>query len=92
MKRSFWITGYGKAIRWKYRGTLAGGLVSDWLNGRLTLMDWLTLPTGVVVLGVVLIALFMFWGGAQNVSLNELETLIPEIHAQQAVNTVRHGT
>ena len=31
--------------------------------GRVTLMDWLNLPTGVVVLGVVLMALFMFWGG-----------------------------
>jgi rhodanese-related sulfurtransferase len=160
-----------------------------WWNGsyygRLTIMDWLNLPTGVVVLGVVLMALFMFWGseqlermvggrdlkaepkfryvgaaglvavalvvlvvgqpdtwrkwqwleptkapllaerkvqiepaellanladdrlrvvmldvrpeneynlfhikGAQNVSLTEFETLIPEIHAQQAVNTL----
>ncbi|MBE2238025.1 MAG: YeeE/YedE family protein [Caldilineaceae bacterium] len=33
--------------------------------GRLTLMDWLGLPTGVVVIGVVLMALFMFWGGEQ---------------------------
>ena len=31
--------------------------------GRLTIMDWLNLPTGVVVLGIVLIALFLFWGG-----------------------------
>jgi rhodanese-related sulfurtransferase len=31
--------------------------------GRFTLMDWLGIPTGVVVLLVVLIALFMFWGG-----------------------------
>jgi len=31
--------------------------------GRFTLMDWLNLPTGVVVLLVVLMALFMFWGG-----------------------------
>ena len=30
--------------------------------GRFTLMDWLNLPTGVVVLLVVLMALFMFWG------------------------------
>jgi len=40
-----------------------------WWNGsyygRLTIMDWLNLPTGVVVLGVVLMALFMFWGGEQ---------------------------
>lgn len=33
--------------------------------GRFTLMDWLNLPTGVVVLIVVLMALFMFWGGEQ---------------------------
>lgn len=33
--------------------------------GRLTLQDWLNVPTGVVVLGVVLMALFMFWGGEQ---------------------------
>ena len=31
--------------------------------GRFTLMDWLGLPTGVIVLIVVLMALFMFWGG-----------------------------
>ena len=31
--------------------------------GRFTLMDWLNLPNGVVVLLVVLMALFMFWGG-----------------------------
>ena len=28
-------------------------------------MDWLNLPTGVVVVGVVLMALFMFWAGEQ---------------------------
>ncbi|MBN1303736.1 MAG: YeeE/YedE family protein [Anaerolineales bacterium] len=33
--------------------------------GRLTLMDFLNLPTGIVVLLVVLMALFMFWGGEQ---------------------------
>lgn len=41
----------------------------QWWNGsyygRLTIMDWLDLPTGVVVVGVVLLALFMFWGGEQ---------------------------
>jgi rhodanese-related sulfurtransferase len=42
----------------------------DWWNasgfyGRLTLMDVFNLPTGVVVIAVVLIALFMFWGGEQ---------------------------
>jgi rhodanese-related sulfurtransferase/uncharacterized membrane protein YedE/YeeE len=43
---------------------------SDWWNnagyyGRVTLMDVFHLPTGVVVLLVVLMALFMFWGGEQ---------------------------
>ncbi len=33
--------------------------------GRLTLPDWLGLSTGVVVLIVVLMALFMFWGSEQ---------------------------
>jgi rhodanese-related sulfurtransferase len=33
--------------------------------GRFTLMDWLGLPAGVIVLFVVLMALFMFWGGEQ---------------------------
>ncbi len=41
----------------------------DWWNssyvGRLTLPDWLNLPVGVVVLGIVLMALFMFWGSEQ---------------------------
>jgi hypothetical protein len=45
------------------------GLYEDWWNGsyfgRLTIMDWLNLPTGVVVVAVVLMALFMFWGGEQ---------------------------
>lgn len=33
--------------------------------GRLTIMDWLNLPTGVVVTIVVCMALFMFWGAEQ---------------------------
>jgi len=33
--------------------------------GRVTLMDVFNLPTGVVVVLVVLMALFMFWGGEQ---------------------------
>jgi hypothetical protein len=45
------------------------GLYEDWWNGsyfgRLTVMDWLDLPAGVVVVAVVLMALFMFWGGEQ---------------------------
>ncbi len=45
------------------------GLFEDWWNssylGRFTLPDWLGLDTGVVVVLVVLMALFMFWGGEQ---------------------------
>lgn len=33
--------------------------------GRLTIQDWLGIPAGYVVVGVVLMALFMFWGGEQ---------------------------
>jgi rhodanese-related sulfurtransferase len=33
--------------------------------GRVTLMEFLNLPTGIVVTLVVLMALFMFWGGEQ---------------------------
>jgi rhodanese-related sulfurtransferase len=33
--------------------------------GRFTLMDWLGLPAGIVVLLVILMALIMFWGGEQ---------------------------
>lgn len=33
--------------------------------GRFTLMDWLGLPAGIVVVLVVLMALFMFWGSEQ---------------------------
>ena len=33
--------------------------------GRFTLMEWLNIPTGVVVLLVVAMALFMFWGSEQ---------------------------
>ena len=54
-------------------GIFAFGEVVDniavWWNssylGRFTLMDWLGLDTGWVVLLVVLMALFMFWGGEQ---------------------------
>jgi rhodanese-related sulfurtransferase/cytochrome c biogenesis protein CcdA len=43
---------------------------TDWYNnagyyGRLTLMDVFHLPSGVIVLLVVLMALFMFWGAEQ---------------------------
>jgi rhodanese-related sulfurtransferase len=41
----------------------------EWWNnsyyGRLTLMDVFGLPAGVVVVGVVVMALFMFWGAEQ---------------------------
>ncbi len=33
--------------------------------GRLTIMDWLNLPNGVVVTIIVAMALFMFWGSEQ---------------------------
>ena len=42
------------------------GLYENFWNssymGRLTIQDWLNVPAGVVVVGVVLMALFMFWG------------------------------
>ncbi len=42
----------------------------DWWNnagymGRITIYEWLDVPAGVVVVGVVLMALFMFWGAEQ---------------------------
>jgi len=40
---------------WNYSGYM----------GRLTIQDWLGLPTGVVVTAVVCMALFMFWGAEQ---------------------------
>jgi rhodanese-related sulfurtransferase/uncharacterized membrane protein (DUF485 family) len=44
-------------------------LYEAWWNssdyGRLTIQDWLNVPTGVVVVGVILMALFMFWGAEQ---------------------------
>ncbi|MEZ4591771.1 MAG: YeeE/YedE thiosulfate transporter family protein [Chloroflexota bacterium] len=46
-------------------GETVGGFSEYWNSsymGRYTLMDWLGLPTGTVVLLVVLMALFMFWG------------------------------
>jgi hypothetical protein len=33
--------------------------------GRFTLMDWLSLPAGVIVTAIVFMALFMFWGSEQ---------------------------
>jgi hypothetical protein len=47
-------------------GTTVEGFWSFYNNsgylGRLTLPDWLGIPTGVIVFAVVLMALFMFWG------------------------------
>jgi hypothetical protein len=44
-------------------------LYEDWWHssyfGRLTIQDWLGVPAGVVVVGVILMALFMFWGAEQ---------------------------
>lgn len=53
---------------WAFGETVGG--YWQWWNtsgyyGRLTLMDVFNLPTGVVVLLVVFMALFMFWGGEQ---------------------------
>jgi rhodanese-related sulfurtransferase/uncharacterized membrane protein (DUF485 family) len=46
------------------------GFYYDWWNtagymGRVTIPEWLGVPAGVVVVGVVLMALFMFWGAEQ---------------------------
>jgi rhodanese-related sulfurtransferase len=49
-------------------GETVGGFDLFWNSsylGRLTVPAWLGLPTGVVVLLVVLMALFMFWGSEQ---------------------------
>jgi hypothetical protein len=46
-------------------GETVSGFESFWYSsymGRLTIPDWLGVSTGVVVLGIVLMALFMFWG------------------------------
>jgi len=44
--------------------SFAGFWNSSYL-GRFTFQDWLRMPAGVIVLGLVLLALFMFWGGEQ---------------------------
>ncbi len=46
-------------------GETVGGFEKFWHSsylGRFTIQEWLGLPTGVVVLLVVFMALFMFWG------------------------------
>jgi rhodanese-related sulfurtransferase/uncharacterized membrane protein YedE/YeeE len=55
----FGIFTFGESV------SLFEGFFNSSYYGRLTLMDWLNLPTGVVVLIVMLMALFMFWGGEQ---------------------------
>jgi rhodanese-related sulfurtransferase len=42
---------------------LFSGFWNSSLFGRFTIPDWLGLPTGVVVVLIMLMALFMFWGG-----------------------------
>jgi hypothetical protein len=49
-------------------GETVGSFAAFWNSsyfGRVTIPDWLNLPTGVVVLAVILMALFMFWGSEQ---------------------------
>lgn len=49
-------------------GESVGAFETFWNSsylGRFTLMDWLGLPAGVVVVLIVLMALFMFWGAEQ---------------------------
>ncbi|HNT25109.1 MAG TPA: rhodanese-like domain-containing protein [Anaerolineales bacterium] len=56
----FGVWAFGETVQpyWEWWNT--GGYF-----GRVTLMDVLHVPAGVVVVGVVLMALFMFWGGEQ---------------------------
>lgn len=44
---------------------LFAGFWNSSFYGRLSIQDWLGLPAGVVVVGVIFMALFMFWGGEQ---------------------------
>jgi rhodanese-related sulfurtransferase len=49
-------------------GETVDGFAGFWnssFQGRLTLFDWLGVPAGVVVVGVVVMALGMFWAGEQ---------------------------
>jgi rhodanese-related sulfurtransferase len=49
-------------------GETVGSFEEFWNStylGRFTIPDWLGLPTGVVVVGIVLMAVFMFWGAEQ---------------------------
>lgn len=55
----FGIFGFGETVEY------FEGFFNSSYMGRLTLMDVFGLPTGVVVLIVMLMALFMFWGSEQ---------------------------
>jgi rhodanese-related sulfurtransferase len=49
-------------------GETVSGFAGFWnssFQGRVTLFDWLGVPAGVVVVGVVLMAIGMFWAGEQ---------------------------
>lgn len=52
------VWGFGETVKYYWEWWNTSGYY-----GRLTLIDVTKLPAGVVVLGVVLMALFMFWGG-----------------------------
>ncbi len=56
----FGIWSFGETVDWYWTWWNTSGYY-----GRLTLMDVFHLPTGVMVLLVVLMALFMFWGAEQ---------------------------
>ncbi|MCC6145938.1 MAG: YeeE/YedE family protein [Anaerolineaceae bacterium] len=56
----FGVWAFGETVQYYWSWWNSSGYL-----GRLTLMDVFHLPTGVVVLLVVFMALFMFWGGEQ---------------------------
>jgi hypothetical protein len=56
----FGVWAFGETVDWYWQWWNTGGYL-----GRLTFMDLLNVPSGVVVVAVVLMALFMFWGGEQ---------------------------
>lgn len=54
------VWGFGETADWFWQWWNTSGYY-----GRLTFMDLFNVPSGVVVVAVVLMALFMFWGGEQ---------------------------
>jgi hypothetical protein len=56
----FGVWGFGETVEFYWEWWNTSGYY-----GRLTLMDITDLPNGVIVVAVVLMALFMFWGGEQ---------------------------